>query len=195
MLGLSLVFSLTFSQGIVHAEETESEEDKTSQIVGEEEVRTDDTAPEIPEIEGKGYEVLENTDENGDPFNPTLTPDQLEGKKQFLTFTTDNRQTYHVVVDYGKTKSEVYLLKAVNDEEIENLANQSENNSNGSTFNDTMDESEETESTEDSTKEEKNTQSAGIGSKVLIFVVVIGVMLGIYFFKKKHDDSSGFYDE
>lgn len=176
------------------SKQSSSESNKTESIVGDEEVDEDSQAPEAPSVEdGSGYEVTENTDENGEQFNPNLSNEDLEGKKQFLTFQTADNETYYIIVDYGRSQSKVHLLKAVNNDEIESIAT---NNTS------------ETEKSDEATTEEKNTSSESEESEVpaeeeeqssspnwLLIVIIMVVMVGIlYFFKKKKESGSNIDD-
>ncbi|MFW3364728.1 CD1107 family mobile element protein [Aerococcus viridans] len=168
-----------------------SESNQTESIVGDEEVDEDSQAPEAPSVEGgSGYEVTENTDENGEQFNPNLSNEDLEGKKQFLTFQTADNETYHIIVDYGRSQSKVHLLKAVNNDEIESIAT---NNTSESEKADEATTEEENTSSEAEAPAEDEEQSSS--PNWLLIVILMAVMVGIlYFFKKKKESGSNIDD-
>lgn len=178
------------SQSEQSKQSSSSESNKTESIIGDEEVDEDSQAPEAPSVEGgSGYEVTENTDENGEQFNPNLSNEDLEGKKQFLTFQTADNETYHIIVDYGRSQSKVHLLKAVNNDEIESIATNT---------------SSETEESKEPTEEENTSSEAEAPAEDeeqssspnwLLIVILMAVMVGIlYFFKKKKESGSNIDD-
>lgn len=167
-----------------------SESNQTESIVGDEEVDEDSQAPEAPSVVGGGgYEVTENTDENGEQFNPNLSNEDLDGKKQFLTFQTADNKTYHIIVDYGRSQSKVHLLKAIDNDEIESIATNT---------------SSETEESKEPTEEENTSSEAEAPAEDeeqssspnwLLIVILMAVMVGIlYFFKKKKESGSNIDD-
>lgn len=168
-----------------------SESNQTESIVGDEEVDEDSQAPEAPSVEGgSGYEVTENTDENGEQFNPNLSNEDLDGKKQFLTFQTADNETYHIIVDYGRSQSKVHLLKAIDNDEIESIAT---NNTSESEKADEATTEEENTSSEAEAPAEDEEQSSS--PNWLLIVILMAVMVGIlYFFKKKKESGSNIDD-
>lgn len=179
------------SQSEQSKQSSSSESNKTESIVGDEEVDEDSQAPEAPSVEdGSGYEVTENTDENGEQFNPNLSNEDLDGKKQFLTFQTADNETYHIIVDYGRSQSKVHLLKAVNNDEIESIAT---NNTSESEKADEATTEEENTSSEAEAPAEDEEQSSS--PNWLLIVILMAVMVGIlYFFKKKKESGSNIDD-
>lgn len=179
------------SQSEQSKQSSSSESNKTESIVGDEEVDEDSQAPEAPSVEdGSGYEVTENTDENGEQFNPNLSNEDLDGKKQFLTFQTADNETYHIIVDYGRSQSKVHLLKAVNNDEIESIAT---NNTSKSEKADEATTEEENTSSEAEAPAEDEEQSSS--PNWLLIVILMAVMVGIlYFFKKKKESGSNIDD-
>lgn len=192
-----------------HSVFAEDEEDETSEPATEEttaeEVMPEDTEVNDSEMnypnpaEGeKGFEVISNTDETGEVFDPRITYPELEGKKQFLTFITPNRQEYHIVVDYGRNSASVHLLKAINEEDIDSISEEDSSVETDSTFFGA--EAKEVENNEE--KEEnmavatqtENSEQTNNSSTVIIFAVVIGVVLVLAYRKFKGTDASG-YDE
>lgn len=168
-----------------------SESNQTESIVGDEEVDEDSQAPEAPSVVGGGgYEVTENTDENGEQFNPNLSNEDLDGKKQFLTFQTADNETYHIIVDYGRSQSKVHLLKAIDNDEIESIAT---NNTSESEKADEATTEEENTSSEAEAPAEDEEQSSS--PNWLLIVILMAVMVGIlYFFKKKKESGSNIDD-
>lgn len=151
---------------------------------------------------GQAMEVTSNTDETGEVFDPTIQFPELEGKKQFLSFQTPERETYHIVVEYGRnnTSTHVYLLKSVKDQEIENiatgnLAEQEEPTS--ETFIEDTNSNEEVEEIVEvanvETKDESETSS--IGQKLLIFGIVFTAVIVFYFLKKRNNSDNNYDDE
>lgn len=179
------------SQSEQSKQSSSSESNKTESIVGDEEVDEDSQAPEAPSVDdGSGYEVTENTDENGEQFNPNLSNEDLDGKKQFLTFQTADNETYHIIVDYGRSQSKVHLLKAVNNDEIESIAT---NNTSESEKADEATTEEENTSSEAEAPAEDEEQSSS--PNWLLIVILMAVMVGIlYFFKKKKESGSNIDD-
>lgn len=179
------------SQSEQSKQSSSSESNKTESIVGDEEVDEDSQAPEAPSVVGGGgYEVTENTDENGEQFNPNLSNEDLDGKKQFLTFQTADNETYHIIVDYGRSQSKVHLLKAIDNDEIESIAT---NNTSESEKADEATTEEENTSSEAEAPAEDEEQSSS--PNWLLIVILMAVMVGIlYFFKKKKESGSNIDD-
>lgn len=167
-----------------------SESNKTESIVGDEEVDEDSQAPEAPSVVGGGgYEVTENTDENGEQFNPNLSNEDLDGKKQFLTFQTADNETYHIIVDYGRSQSKVHLLKAIDNDEIESIA------TNTSSETEESKEPTEEENTSSEAEEPAEDEEQSSSPNWLLIVILMAVMVGIlYFFKKKKESGSNIDD-
>lgn len=180
------------------SKQSSSESNKTESIVGDEEVDEDSQAPEAPSVDdGSGYEVTENTDENGEQFNPNLSNEDLEGKKQFLTFQTADNETYHIIVDYGRSQSKVHLLKAVNNDEIESIAtnNTSESEKADEATTEEKDTSSEEENTSSEAEAPAEDEEQSSSPNWLLIVILMAVMVGIlYFFKKKKESGSNIDD-
>lgn len=151
---------------------------------------------------GQAMEVTSNTDETGEVFDPTIQFPDLEGKKQFLSFQTPERETYHIVVEYGRnnTSTHVYLLKSVKDQEIENIATgnspEQEEPTSETFIEDTNSNEEVKEIVEVANVETKDeSETSSIGQKLLIFGIVFIAVIVFYFLKKRNNSDNNYDDE
>lgn len=200
---LLLYVVIVFSPS-VHAEEESStepanEEPKAEEVMPEE-TEVNESEMEYPDpAEGEtGFEVTSNTDETGEVFDPRISYPDLEGKKQFLTFVTPNRQEYHIVVDYGRNSASVHLLKAINEEDIDAISEVESSAESESTFfgaeAKAVENTEEKVENTDVVAQTEEKEQTNNSSMFIIFAVVIGVVLFLAFKKFKSTDASG-YDE
>lgn len=199
MLFMMIVFSPTVQAEGDASNEPSSEESNAEEVMPEE-TEVNESEMEYPDpTEGEtGFEVTFNTDETGEVFDPRISYPDLEGKKQFLTFVTPNRQEYHIVVDYGRNSANVHLLKAINEEDIDAISEVESSAEGESTFFGAEPKAverpeEEVENIDVAAQTEEKEQTNNI-SMFIIFAVVIGVVLFLAFKKFKGTDVSG-YDE
>lgn len=199
MLFMMIVFSPTVQAEGDASNEPSSEESNAEEVMPEE-TEVNESEMEYPDpTEGEtGFEVTSNTDETGEVFDPRISYPDLEGKKQFLTFVTPNRQEYHIVVDYGRNSASVHLLKAINEEDIDAISEVESSAEDESTFFGA-----EAKAVENPLENVENinvaaqteeTEQTNNSSMFIIFAVVIGVVLFLAFKKVKGNDASG-YDE
>ena len=199
MLFMMIVFSPTVQAEGDASNEPSSEEPNAEEVMPEE-TEVNESEMEYPDpIEGEtGFEVTSNTDETGEVFDPRISYPDLEGKKQFLTFVTPNRQEYHIVVDYGRNSASVHLLKAINEEDIDAISEVESSTETDSTFfggeAKAVENPEEKVENIDVAAQTDETEQTNNSSMFIIFAVVIGVVLFLAFKKFKGTDASG-YDE
>lgn len=199
MLFMMIVFSPTVQAEGDASNEPSSEESNAEEVMPEE-TEVNESEMEYPDpTEGEtGFEVTSNTDETGEVFDPRISYPDLEGKKQFLTFVTPNRQEYHIVVDYGRNSASVHLLKAINEEDIDAISEVESSTETDSTFfgaeAKAVENPEEKVENIDVAAQTDETEQTNNSSMFIIFAVVIGVVLFLAFKKFKGTDASG-YDE
>lgn len=199
MLFMMIVFSPTVQAEEEASNDPPSEEPNAEEVMPEE-TEVNESEMEYPDpIEGEtGFEVTSNTDETGEVFDPRISYPDLEGKKQFLTFVTPNRQEYHIVVDYGRNSASVHLLKAINEEDIDAISEVESSTETDSTFfggeAKAVENPEEKVENIDVAAQTDETEQTNNSSMFIIFAVVIGVVLFLAFKKFKGTDASG-YDE
>ncbi len=172
-----------------HSEKTEQSDNKE---------KTDNTGH---------MKVTENVDEEGKNFNPDVSPEKLKGKKQFLTFVTQDNKTYHIVVSYNATGANVQLLKEVTNEDLAKMTGNGNNalpaptqpNQVGKTTDQLERDKQNSQSTkqsnqknDDKKNEDKEKSSSGNLILYLVFAIAVG---GIAFWRIKSKNRGGFDDE
>lgn len=204
ILSLFLILFVSPHSAFAEEEKEESSEPPTEETTAEEvmpeESEVNESEMDYPNpAEGeKGFEVSSNTDETGEVFDPRISYPELEGKKQFLTFITPDRQEYHIVVDYGRNSANVHLLKAINEEDIDSISEDGSSVESDSTFFGAeakeVENSEEKEENVAVAAETEKSEQTNNSSTVIIFAVVIGVVLVLAYRKFKGTNATG-YDE
>lgn len=130
--------------------------------------------------------VIENVDSNGDDITPAPKINAEEQTnpvdvRQFLTFQTKSGKTMHLIVDHSSNQSNVQLLTEVGEQDLLNMI---ESDDKAPLV--VQEEPKKVESTEEEPKvevEKKEEEKGGIGTYLLVILVVVGVVGAGYYLK------------
>lgn len=131
--------------------------------------------------------VIENVDKNGQDITPKVEDQTSRDEKkenpidvrQFLTFQTKSGKTMHLIVDHSSNQDNVRLLTEVGEQDLLNMI-ESEDKNAVKVEEPKKEEVKKEEPTVVPVKEEKK---SGIGSFLIIALVIGGVIGAGYYFK------------
>ena len=127
--------------------------------------------------------VIENVDRNGKDITPSGDTEKDKENpvdvRQFLTFQTKSGKTMHLIVDHSSNQDNVRLLTEVGEQDLLNMI-ESENKNTIKVEEPKKEEVKKEEPTVVPVKEEKK---SGIGSFLIIALVIGGVIGAGYYFK------------
>lgn len=127
--------------------------------------------------------VIENVDRNGKDITPSGDTEKDKENpvdvRQFLTFQTKSGKTMHLIVDHSSNQDNVRLLTEVGEQDLLNMI-KSEDKNNIKVEEPKKEEVKKEEPTVVPVKEEKK---SGIGSFLIIALVIGGVVGAGYYFK------------
>ncbi|HFZ9484705.1 TPA: CD1107 family mobile element protein [Streptococcus agalactiae] len=127
--------------------------------------------------------VIENVDRNGKDITPSGDTEKDKENpvdvRQFLTFQTKSGKTMHLIVDHSSNQDNVRLLTEVGEQDLLNMI-ESEDKNNIKVEEPKKEEVKKEEPTVVPVKEEKK---SGIGSFLIIALVIGGVVGAGYYFK------------
>ncbi|RVU73237.1 CD1107 family mobile element protein [Lactobacillus xujianguonis] len=118
--------------------------------------------------------VIENVDRNGKDITPSGDTEKDKENpvdvRQFLTFQTKSGKTMHLIVDHSSNQDNVRLLTEVGEQDLLNMIESEDKN---------------TIKVEEPKKEEvkKEEKKSGIGSFLIVALVIGGVVGAGYYFK------------
>lgn len=127
--------------------------------------------------------VIENVDRNGKDITPS--GDTEKDKKnpvdvrQFLTFQTKSGKTMHLIVDHSSNQDNVRLLTEVGEQDLLNMIESEDKN----TIKVEEPKKEEVKKEEPKTVPVKEEKKSGIGSFLIVALVIGGVIGAGYYFK------------
>lgn len=100
--------------------------------------------------------------------------------RQFVTFQTKNGKTFHLIINHDEDSENVMLLTEVSEDDLLNMVEKKE----------VTKEVVKEEPTKEETKPEKKEEKGGMGTYIILFLVVGGVLGAGYYFKvvKKKED-------
>ncbi|GEQ61683.1 cell surface protein [Vagococcus lutrae] len=117
--------------------------------------------------------------------------------RQFVTFTTKNGKTFHLIINHDKDSENVMLLTEVSEDDLLNMVEVKEEKEKAGPV-----KIEDTESVkEERAKEEplKQEDSSNLGTYLLVGIVLIGVLGAGYYFKvikvKENNELTGFEED
>ena len=127
--------------------------------------------------------VIENVDRNGKDITPSGDTEKDKENpvdvRQFLTFQTKSGKTMHLIVDHSSNQDNVRLLTEVGEQDLLNMIESEDKN----TIKVEEPKKEEVKKEEPKTVPVKEEKKSGVGS-FLIVVLVIGGVIGVgYYFK------------
>ncbi|HEO5903753.1 TPA: CD1107 family mobile element protein [Streptococcus agalactiae] len=127
--------------------------------------------------------VIENVDRNGKDITPSGDTEKDKENpvdvRQFLTFQTKSGKTMHLIVDHSSNQDNVRLLTEVGEQDLLNMIESEDKN----TIKVEEPKKEEVKKEEPKTAPVKEEKKSGIGS-FLIVALVIGGVVGVgYYFK------------
>ena len=127
--------------------------------------------------------VIENVDRNGKDITPSGDTEKDKENpvdvRQFLTFQTKSGKTMHLIVDHSSNQDNVRLLTEVGEQDLLNMIESEDKN----TIKVEEPKKEEVKKEEPKTVPVKEEKKSGIGS-FLIVALVIGGVVGVgYYFK------------
>lgn len=127
--------------------------------------------------------VIENVDRNGKDITPSgATEKDKENPvdaRQFLTFQTKSGKTMHLIVDHSSNQDNVRLLTEVGEQDLLNMIESEDKN----TIKVEEPKKEEVKKEEPKTVPVKEEKKSGIGSFLIVFLVIGGVIGAGYYFK------------
>ena len=127
--------------------------------------------------------VIENVDRNGKDITPSGDTEKDKENpvdvRQFLTFQTKSGKTMHLIVDHSSNQDNVRLLTEVGEQDLLNMI-ESEDKNTIKVEEPKKEEVKKEEPTDVPVKEEKK---SGIGSFLIIALVIGGVVGAGYYFK------------
>lgn len=142
--------------------------------------------------------VIENVDRNGKDITPSGNIEKDKENpvdvRQFLTFQTKSGKTMHLIVDHSSNQDNVRLLTEVGEQDLLNMI-ESEDKNNIKVEEPKKEEVKKEEPTAVPVKEEKK---SGIGSFLIIALVIGGVVGAGYYFKvvkAKEDKMLEYFEE
>lgn len=127
--------------------------------------------------------VIENVDRNGKDITPSGDTEKDKENpvdvRQFLTFQTKSGKTMHLIVDHSSNQDNVRLLTEVGEQDLLNMIESEDKN------NIKVEEpkKEEVKKEEPKTVPVKEEKKSGIGSFLIVALVIGGVIGAGYYFK------------
>ena len=129
--------------------------------------------------------VIENVDRNGKDITPSGDTEKDKDKenpgdvRQFLTFQTKSGKTMHLIVDHSSNQDNVRLLTEVGEQDLLNMIESEDKN----TIKVEEPKKEEVKKEEPKTVPVKEEKKSGIGSFLIVVLVIGGVVGAGYYFK------------
>ncbi|HFH8571302.1 TPA: CD1107 family mobile element protein [Streptococcus agalactiae] len=127
--------------------------------------------------------VIENVDRNGKDITPSGNIEKDKENpvdvRQFLTFQTKSGKTMHLIVDHSSNQDNVRLLTEVGEQDLLNMIESEDKN----TIKVEEPKKEEVKKEEPKTVPVKEEKKSGIGSFLIIALVIGGVVGAGYYFK------------
>ncbi|HEN9248630.1 TPA: DUF4366 domain-containing protein [Streptococcus agalactiae] len=127
--------------------------------------------------------VIENVDRNGKDITPSGDTEKDKENpvdvRQFLTFQTKSGKTMHLIVNHSSNQDNVRLLTEVGEQDLLNMIESEDKN----TIKVEEPKKEEVKKEEPKTVPVKEEKKSGIGSFLIIALVIGGVVGAGYYFK------------
>ncbi|HFH7770987.1 TPA: CD1107 family mobile element protein [Streptococcus agalactiae] len=127
--------------------------------------------------------VIENVDKNGKDITPSGDTEKDKENpvdvRQFLTFQTKSGKTMHLIVDHSSNQDNVRLLTEVGEQDLLNMIESEDKN----TIKVEEPKKEEVKKEEPKTVPVKEEKKSGIGSFLIVALVIGGVIGAGYYFK------------
>lgn len=127
--------------------------------------------------------VIENVDRNGKDITPSGDTEKDKENpvdvRQFLTFQTKSGKTMHLIVDHSSNQDNVRLLTEVGEQDLLNMIESEDKN----TTKVEEPKKEEVKKEEPKTVPVKEEKKSGIGSFLIVALVIGGVIGAGYYFK------------
>ena len=127
--------------------------------------------------------VIENVDRNGKDITPSGDTEKDKENpvdvRQFLTFQTKSGKTMHLIVDHSSNQDNVRLLTEVGEKDLLNMIESEDKN----TIKVEEPKKEEVKKEEPKTVPVKEEKKSGIGSFLIVALVIGGVVGAGYYFK------------
>lgn len=127
--------------------------------------------------------VIENVDRNGKDITPSGDIEKDKENpvdvRQFLTFQTKSGKTMHLIVDHSSNQDNVRLLTEVGEQDLLNMIESEDKN----TIKVEEPKKEEVKKEEPKTVPVKEEKKSGIGSFLIVALVIGGVIGAGYYFK------------
>ncbi|QBB22392.1 DUF4366 domain-containing protein [Streptococcus pyogenes] len=127
--------------------------------------------------------VIDNVDRNGKDITPSGDTEKDKENpvdvRQFLTFQTKSGKTMHLIVDHSSNQDNVRLLTEVGEQDLLNMIESEDKN----TIKVEEPKKEEVKKEEPKTVPVKEEKKSGIGSFLIIALVIGGVVGAGYYFK------------
>lgn len=127
--------------------------------------------------------VIENVDRNGKDITPSGNTEKDKENpvdvRQFLTFQTKSGKTMHLIVDHSSNQDNVRLLTEVGEQDLLNMIESEDKN----TIKVEEPKKEEVKKEEPKTAPVKEEKKSGIGSFLIVALVIGGVVGAGYYFK------------
>ena len=127
--------------------------------------------------------VIENVDRNGKDITPSGDTEKDKENpvdvRQFLTFQTKSGKTMHLIVDHSSNQDNVRLLTEVGEQDLLNMIESEDKN----TIKVEEPKKEEVKKEEPKAVPVKEEKKSGIGSFLIIALVIGGVIGAGYYFK------------
>lgn len=127
--------------------------------------------------------VIENVDRNGKDITPSGDTEKDKENpvdvRQFLTFQTKSGKTMHLIVDHSSNQDNVRLLTEVGEQDLLNMIESEDKN----TIKVEEPKKEEVKKEEPKTVPVKEEEKSGIGSFLIVALVIGGVVGAGYYFK------------
>ena len=127
--------------------------------------------------------VIENVDRNGKDITPSGDTEKDKENpvdvRQFLTFQTKSGKTMHLIVDHSSNQDNVRLLTELGEQDLLNMIESEDKN----TIKVEEPKKEEVKKEEPKTVPVKEEKKSGIGSFLIVALVIGGVIGAGYYFK------------
>lgn len=127
--------------------------------------------------------VIENVDRNGKDITPSGDTEKDKENpvdvRQFLTFQTKSGKTMHLIVDHSSNQDNVRLLTEVGEQDLLNMIESEDKN----TIKVEEPKKEEVKKEEPTVVPVKEEKKSGIGSFLIVVLVIGGVIGAGYYFK------------
>ena len=127
--------------------------------------------------------VIENVDRNGKDITPSGDTEKDKENpvdvRQFLTFQTKSGKTMHLIVDHSSNQDNVRLLTEVGEQDLLNMIESEDKN----TIKVEEPKKEEVKKEEPTVVPVKEEKKSGIGSFLIVALVIGGVIGAGYYFK------------